>query len=83
MSGPRGSRGGRVGIVEGWEVREARQREANSGAWKGLIFVVIAIVFLVVGGWIVARPVLGAIAHSSVPTVDHKFCSPVAETGTR
>jgi len=60
MSGPRGTQSrGRVGIVEGWEVRQARQREANSGAWKGLLFVVIAIVLLVVGGWIAARPVLG------------------------
>ena len=62
MSGPRGTRprdAGRVGIVEGWELRQARQREANSGAWKGLIFVVVAIAAIVVGGWIVARPVLG------------------------
>jgi len=62
LSGPRRfrSRGGdRVGIVEGWEVRQARQREANSGAWKGLFFVIIAIIALVIGGWVVARPVLG------------------------
>jgi UPF0755 protein len=62
MSGPGGTRprgGGRVGIVEGWELRQARQREANSGAWKGLVFVVIVIAALVVGGWIAARPVLG------------------------
>jgi UPF0755 protein len=56
---PRSRAGGRVGVVEGWELRQARQREANSGAWKGLIFVLIAIVVLAVGGWIVARPVLG------------------------
>jgi UPF0755 protein len=55
--GPRS--GQRVGIVEGWELRQAQQRSANSGAWKGLAFVVIALAVLVVGGWIVARPVLG------------------------
>ena len=49
----------RVGIVEEWEFRHARQRDANSGAWKGLIFVVGLIVVLVVGGWMVARPVIG------------------------
>jgi UPF0755 protein len=54
---PRG--GQRVGIVEGWELRRARQRGANSGAWKGLVFVVVLLVGLVVGGWIVARPVIG------------------------
>ena len=55
-----GSRSGqRVGIVEGWELRQARQRRANSGAWKGLAFVLVALVVLVVGGWIAARPVLG------------------------
>lgn len=54
---PRG--GQRVGIVEGWELRRARQRDANSGAWKGLIFVVVLLVGLVIGGWIVARPVIG------------------------
>ena len=61
MSGPTGPqpRGGRVGIVEGWELRQARQREANSGAWRGLIFVLIAILVLGVGGWFAARPVLG------------------------
>jgi UPF0755 protein len=62
VSGPaaQGPRGGqRVGIVEGWELRQARQRSANSGAWKGLAFVVIALAVLVVGGWILARPVLG------------------------
>jgi UPF0755 protein len=54
---PRG--GQRVGIVEGWELRRARQRDANSGAWKGLVFVVVLLVGLVVGGWIVARPAIG------------------------
>jgi UPF0755 protein len=45
--------------VEGWEIRQARQRSANSGAWRGLAFVVIALAVLVVGGWILVRPVLG------------------------
>ena len=55
-----GSRGGqRVGVVENWELRRARQRRANSGAWKGFAFVVLALAVLVVGGWIVARPVIG------------------------
>jgi UPF0755 protein len=54
------SRGGqRVGIVEEWELRRARQRNGNSGAWKGLLFVVVLLAVLVVGGWIVARPVIG------------------------
>lgn len=62
MSGPltpQPRSGQRVGIVEGWELRRARQRDANSGAWKGLIFVVVLLVGLVIGGWIVARPVIG------------------------
>ncbi len=62
MSGPSAPqpRGGpRVGIVEGWELRRARQRDANSGAWKGLIFVVVLLIGLVIGGWILARPVIG------------------------
>jgi UPF0755 protein len=62
VSGPTGPqpRGGqRVGIVEGWELRQARQRQANSGAWKGLAFVLVALIVLVIGGWIAARPVLG------------------------
>jgi UPF0755 protein len=56
---PQPRSGQRVGIVEGWELRRARQRDANSGAWKGLIFVVVLLVGLVIGGWIVARPVIG------------------------
>jgi UPF0755 protein len=53
-------RGGtRVGIVEGWELKRARQRNGNSGAWKGLLFVAGLLVVLVVGGWLVARPVIG------------------------
>lgn len=62
MSGPStpGPRSGqRVGIVEGWELRRARRRDANSGAWKGLAFIVIALVVLAVGGWFAARPVVG------------------------
>ncbi len=62
MSGPQTPQprsGQRVGIVEGWELRRARQRDANSGAWKGLLFVVVLLIGLVVGGWIVARPVIG------------------------
>jgi UPF0755 protein len=48
-----------VGIVEGWELRRAHQQNANSGAWKGLLFVVGLLAVLAVGGWIVARPVIG------------------------
>ena len=57
MPKPRSGQG--VGIVEGWELRRARQRDANSGAWKGLLFVVILLIGLVIGGWVVARPVIG------------------------
>jgi UPF0755 protein len=54
------SRGGqRVGIVEEWELRRARQRNGNAGAWKGLLFVVVLLIGLVVGGGIVGRPVIG------------------------
>jgi UPF0755 protein len=56
---PQPRSGQRVGIVEGWELRRARQRDANSGAWKGLVFVVVLLIGLVIGGWIVARPVIG------------------------
>jgi UPF0755 protein len=56
---PQPRSGQRVGIVEGWEIRRARQRDANSGAWKGLLFVVVLLIGLVIGGWIVARPVIG------------------------
>jgi UPF0755 protein len=56
---PQPRSGQRVGIVEGWELRRARQRDANSGAWKGLLFVVVLLIGLVIGGWIVARPVIG------------------------
>jgi UPF0755 protein len=56
---PSSRHGERVGIVEDWEMRRARQRAANSGAWKGLLFLLIALAALIVGGWIVARPVIG------------------------
>lgn len=61
MTGPaRQPRGGqRTGIVENWEVRRSHRQEANSGAWKGLAFVAVAITVLVVGGWFALRPVLG------------------------
>jgi UPF0755 protein len=59
MTVPRRPDQGRVGIVEGWELRRSRQRDANSGAWKGLIFVIGLIALIVVGGWFAARPVLG------------------------
>jgi UPF0755 protein len=48
-----------VGIVEEWELRHARQRNGNAGAWKGITFVVGLLILLVVGGWIVGRPVIG------------------------
>jgi UPF0755 protein len=64
VSGPRpdGRAGGRVGIVEGWELRHHRQQDANSGAFKGFAFVLVAIVLLVVGGWFAARPLIGPAA---------------------
>jgi UPF0755 protein len=51
--------GGRVGIVENWELRQGKGREANSGAFKGLVFVGVALVLIVVGGWYAARPAIG------------------------
>ena len=33
---------------------------SNHGAWKGLVFVVSAVVLLVLGGWYVGRPVIGS-----------------------
>jgi UPF0755 protein len=53
--------GRKVGIVEGWEIRHDEQRQANSGAWKGLFFVIGLLAVLVVGGWLVARPVIGPV----------------------
>ncbi len=66
MSGaPSGGRGGgRVGIVEGWELRQNRQQDANSGAFKGLAFVIVALILLVVGGWFAGRPLIGPAAAS-------------------
>ena len=64
MSGPLppGSGDGRVGIVEGWELRKAHKQDANSGAFKGLAFVLAALILLVVGGWFAARPLIGPAA---------------------
>jgi UPF0755 protein len=50
----------RVGIVEGWEIRRNRRRVPRGGAFKGIIFVVLAVVVLGVGGWLLARPMLGS-----------------------
>jgi UPF0755 protein len=56
----RGSRSSqRVGIVEGWEIRRAREQDGNGGAWKGVAFVIVALAVLAVGGWLAARPMLG------------------------
>jgi hypothetical protein len=67
VSGPTGRGGtGRVGIVENWELRQDRQQDANSGAFKGIVFVVVAIGLIVVGGWYAARPMIG-------PTVESVF----------
>ncbi len=61
MSGPppQPRSGQRTGIVEGWELRQAQQKDANSGAWKGLAFIALAIVLIVAGGWFVGRPYIG------------------------
>jgi len=56
--GPQGG-SGRVGIVENWELRHDKQQDANSGAFKGLFFVAVALLLIVVGGWYAARPMLG------------------------
>ena len=56
-SQPGGS--GRVGIVENWELRQDKKQDANSGAFKGLLFVVVSIGLIVVGGWYAARPMIG------------------------
>ena len=50
----------RVGIVEGWEIRRSRRRVPRGGAFKGIVFVVLAVVVLGVGGWLLARPMLGS-----------------------
>jgi peptidoglycan lytic transglycosylase G len=60
VSGPAPQGGnGRVGIVENWELRQTKQRDANSGAFKGIVFVVAALLLIVVGGWYAARPMIG------------------------
>lgn len=65
MSRPAGQGGtGRVGIVENWELRQSRQQDANSGAFKGLVFVVVAIGLIAVGGWFAARPMIGPAVES-------------------
>ncbi len=61
---PGGRDGGRVGIVEGWELRHNRHQDANSGAFKGLAFVIVALILLVVGGWFAGRPLIGPAAAS-------------------
>jgi UPF0755 protein len=48
-----------VGIVEEWELRRAHRRDGAASAWKGLAFVVLLLIGLVIVGWIVARPVIG------------------------
>lgn len=65
MSGP-GPRGGngRVGIVENWELRQDKQQDANSGAFKGLFFVGVALLLIVVGGWYAARPMVAPAVES-------------------
>jgi UPF0755 protein len=50
----------RVGIVEGWEIRRSRRRVPKGGAIKGIVFVLLAVVVLAVGGWILVRPMLGS-----------------------
>jgi hypothetical protein len=60
VSGPTQQGGpGRVGIVENWELRKNRKQDANSGAFKGLVFVGVALVLIVIGGWYAARPMIG------------------------
>jgi len=58
---PQGRGQGRVGVVEGWELRKDKRqkKDANSGAFKGLAFVIVALVLITVGGWFAARPVMG------------------------
>ena len=60
VSGPASQGGkGRVGIVENWELRQDTKQDANSGAFKGLVFVFVALVLIVVVGWYAARPMVG------------------------
>jgi UPF0755 protein len=57
---PPGSPTRGVGIVEGWEIRRSRRRTPRGGAIKGIVFVVLAVVVLGVGGWLLARPMVGS-----------------------
>jgi UPF0755 protein len=50
----------RVGIVEGWEIRRRRRRAPRGGALAGIVFVLVAVVAFGVGGWLLARPMLGS-----------------------
>ena len=59
MSGPQPGGSGRVGIVENWEMRQRKSRDANSGAFKGMLFVVVTLLLITVGGWTAARPQVG------------------------
>jgi len=59
MSTQRQAPGGRVGIVENWELRKRKSRDANSGAFKGLLFVGVALILITVGGWYASRPMVG------------------------
>jgi UPF0755 protein len=59
VSGPGPGGNGRVGIVENWELRKHTTRDANSGAFKGMLFVIVALLLITVGGWFAARPMLG------------------------
>jgi UPF0755 protein len=61
---PQPRSGQRTGIVEGWELRQVKQKEADSGAWKGFAFVGVIVLFVVVGGWFVGRPYIGQAAAS-------------------
>ena len=59
MSTPQNPGKGRVGIVENWELRGRTTRDANSGAFKGLLFVGVALLLITVGGWYALRPMVG------------------------
>ena len=61
MSGPQPGGSGRVGIVENSEKRQRKSRDANSGAFKGILFVVAALLLITIGGWYVARPMVGPV----------------------
>ncbi len=61
MSGPQPGGSGRVGIVENWELRKHKSQDANSGAFKGMLFVVAALLLVTIGGWFAARPMLGPV----------------------